>query len=360
MSNRILMKALIVALCLPTAALAQQQEVERGAGTWEFSLGGGVKYMDGELLDFLSAGGASSRFTTGDNPGRLVPTAALRLGYNFSPSWGFSLGAEGATGGGVRYVSPFAAVTWTANLNARTSPFVTVGTQVTRITGQNSRVTHPSWGAHLGLGVRSMVSQKLALRLEGRMASEHYADLPLNKATYPLMATLGLSYFVGGRKPAPVYPTAAAPCQVCSVQQARVDTIVRTLVDTVVMHEPAPDQLVLRVQFRTGQSELLAKSRPVLDTIAMAIIHTPNSMWEVRGHTDDVGTSESNKQLAQARAQTVVDYLVSRGVPRGDLSANGFGEDRPVFSNASAYGRAQNRRVQLIRTPPPATGEPVQ
>ena len=64
----------------------------------------------------------------------------------------------------------------------------------------------------------------------------------------------------------------------------------------------------------------------------MAIVSTPNSAWKVRGHTDNTGNGEPNKHLAQARAQTVVDYLVAQGVPRNHL--------------------------QLIRTPPPLTGEP--
>lgn len=358
MRNGILKKAWMLAICLPSLALAQQEPAPRGAGTWEFSAGGGIKMMDRDLLNFLAAGPASDRFTSSATPGRIMPSAAVRLGYNFSRHFGFSLGAEGASGSGVKYVSPFAAVTYTANLEAKTSPFITAGTQVTRITG-NNRVTHPTWGAHLGLGVRSMVSQNLALRLEGRMATEHYDELPGQRATYPLFATIGVSYFVGGRRPATA--TSAAPCSVCSPERSRVDTIVHTRVDTVTLrvHDPSPDQLVLRVQFRTNSADLLPKSRPVLDTIAMAILQTPNSMWEVRGHTDDVGTGELNKQLAQGRAQAVVDYLVSKGVPRGDLRANGFGEDRPVFSNLSAYGRAQNRRVQLIRTPPPPSGDPV-
>jgi outer membrane protein OmpA-like peptidoglycan-associated protein len=358
MPNRILQKAWMLAVCLPSLALAQQP-AERGDGTWELSAGGGIKIMNSGLRDFLASGSASDRFTSSATPGRIMPSVAVRLGHNFSRHFGFSLGAEGATGSGVKYLSPFAAITYTANLNARTSPFITAGTQFTRITGQNGRITHPTWGAHLGIGLRSMVSQKLALRLEGRMATEHYAELPGEKAAYPLFATIGISYFLGGRGPGP-RATAPAPCSVCTVARTRVDTIVQTRVDTVsrLVHDGS-DQLVLRVQFRTGRADLLPQSLPVLDTIARAIVATPNSSWEVVGHTDSTGSAKLNTRLAQARAETVMNYLISRGVNRTTLTASGFGRERPVFSNTSAYGRAQNRRVQLRRIPPPPSGEPV-
>lgn len=369
MRNRVLKSAWMLAACLPTLALAQQQPgAQRGAGTWEFSAGGGLKIMDRALLGYLASGPATTRFTTSSDPGRIMPGAAVRVGYNFSRNLGFSLGAEGATGSGVKYWTPLAAFTYSANLNAKTSPFITAGSQITRIVGSNGRLTHPTWGAHLGVGIRRMVGENLALRLEGRMATEHYADLPGAKSAYPSFATIGVSYFVGGRRPV-VVARPGAPCPVCAPGRARVDTIVRTRYDTVrvarvdtvrvreeVVREPSPDQLVLRVQFRTNVAELLPRSRPVLDTIAFAIIATPGSRWEVQGHTDSVGTAESNRTLAQARAQTVVDYLVSRGVDRSTLTATGFGEERPVFSNSTVYGRAQNRRVQLRRIPPPPAG----
>ena len=175
------------------------------------------------------------------------------------------------------------------------------------------------------------------------------------------MVALGLSYFVGGRQP-PAAPIAVAPprprVDTVTVTRVRVETVtvMRERVDTVRIEEP---QLVLRVQFRTNVAELLRISRPVLDTIALAIIATPNSRWDVQGHTDSIGTAEANRILAQARAQTVVDYLVSKGVDRSILIATGVGLDRPVFSNSTVYGRAQNRRVQLRRIPPPPMGVPV-
>jgi outer membrane protein OmpA-like peptidoglycan-associated protein/opacity protein-like surface antigen len=371
MRNRILKSAWMLALCLPTVALAQQRpDVPRGEGTWEFSGGLGLKIQDRALSGFLASGSATTRFTNTTDPGRFMPAAALRLGYNFNRHLGFSLGTELAAGSGVKYVTPFAAITWTKDLNAKTSPFITFGNQVTRVIGQNDRLDHPSIGFHLGLGLRHMISENVALRVEGRMALEHYQDLPVTKSSYPSMITIGLSYFTGGRRPERM----AMTCPVCQLGRGRVDTVrvmrrdtlVRVRVDTVRMVRVdtveglSVDQLVLRVQFITDSTRLLRRTLPLLDSIARAIIATPDSRWEVQGHTDNVGTPEHNRVLGQGRAQSVVDYLVRRGVDRNILIAKGFGQDRPVVSNATVEGRAQNRRVQLRRIPAgPPPGRPV-
>jgi outer membrane protein OmpA-like peptidoglycan-associated protein len=94
----------------------------------------------------------------------------------------------------------------------------------------------------------------------------------------------------------------------------------------------------------------------VLDTIAMAMLATPSARWEIQGHTDSVGRSAENKTLSLGRAQTVLEYLVSKGVSRSNLDAIGYGEDRPVFSNTTLAGRAQNRRVQIRRRAEAPTG----
>jgi len=371
MRNRILKYASMLALCLPTVALAQQEPVPRGEGTWEFNAGIGIKIQDQAFSSFLATGSATTRFANTNAPGRIMPAGVLSLGYNFNRHWGFSLGTELASGSGVSYVTPAATIIWTKDLNAKTSPFITLGNQFTRVIGQNGRLTHPTFGVALGLGLRHMLSENVALRVEGRMALEHYAELPAAKSSYPSMITIGLSYFTGGHRRERMM--AAPSCPVCQLGRGRVDTVrvmrrdtvVRMRVDTVrtvrvdTVEVPDVDQLILRVQFRTNTATLLPISRPVLDTIANEIKEIPDSRWEVAGHTDDVGTDVRNRELARQRAQSVVDYLISRGVARIQLQVAAYSHNRPVFSNRTAYGRAQNRRVQLRRIPPPPTGQPV-
>ena len=108
------------------------------------------------------------------------------------------------------------------------------------------------------------------------------------------------------------------------------------------------EQLVLQgVTFENNSAKLTANSTLTLDSVATILKQRPNFKVEVRGHTDSVGSDENNMKLSQRRAESVMDYLVSAGVPAARLSANGYGETLPVASNDTAEGRAQNRRVAL-------------
>jgi len=69
----------------------------------------------------------------------------------------------------------------------------------------------------------------------------------------------------------------------------------------------------------------------------------------VAGHTDSSGNDMLNMELSQSRAESVVEYLVSAGIARERMKAKGYGESRPVADNATAEGRAKNRRVELKR-----------
>jgi len=70
----------------------------------------------------------------------------------------------------------------------------------------------------------------------------------------------------------------------------------------------------------------------------------------VEGHTDSVGSDAYNQKLSERRAQAAVDYLVSQGVDASRLQPTGYGESKPMASNDTADGRAQNRRVDLVVT----------
>jgi len=69
----------------------------------------------------------------------------------------------------------------------------------------------------------------------------------------------------------------------------------------------------------------------------------------IEGHTDSDGSTEHNQVLSQQRAESVKSYLVAAGISSSRLSVEGFGESEPVASNATATGKAQNRRVELVK-----------
>ena len=85
-----------------------------------------------------------------------------------------------------------------------------------------------------------------------------------------------------------------------------------------------------------------------LNQIAGTLNEHPNAMVTVVGHTDDRGAADYNQKLSQDRALGVTNYLASRGVAPERLSATGQGENMPIADNATAEGRAQNRRVEMF------------
>lgn len=102
------------------------------------------------------------------------------------------------------------------------------------------------------------------------------------------------------------------------------------------------------IQFDTGKDTLKKQSFPVLDQVAKILSeHQELKKIRVEGHTDNVGSASYNKDLSQRRAASVVRYLVGKGISRARLEPQGFGFERPVASNATALGRAKNRRVEF-------------
>ncbi len=101
------------------------------------------------------------------------------------------------------------------------------------------------------------------------------------------------------------------------------------------------------VQFEVARAEIAAESAALLDRVAGVALRCGNIDIEVAGHTDSDGAAASNKALSQRRAQAVVDYLVNAGLEAGHLSAVGYGEERPIASNDTAEGKAQNRRIEV-------------
>jgi succinyl-CoA synthetase beta subunit len=125
-------------------------------------------------------------------------------------------------------------------------------------------------------------------------------------------------------------PIAAAPAKVEEVKPAA----------------PAAKAVALRVEFDTSSANIRAVSHKNLDAFAAGL--AAGTKGEIGGHTDNQGSAESNLKLSQARAESVVAYLESKGVAKGSLSAKGYGVTKPKASNANEAGRQENRRVEFI------------
>lgn len=112
--------------------------------------------------------------------------------------------------------------------------------------------------------------------------------------------------------------------------------------------KPVPQVIELRgVQFETNSAELTAGSTAILDAAVQTLEQNPGIRVEVGAHTDSRGRDAYNLALSDRRAKSVMAYLTAHGIAADRLTSKGYGETRPVADNATAEGRARNRRVEL-------------
>lgn len=148
----------------------------------------------------------------------------------------------------------------------------------------------------------------------------------------------------------------------------------RTVMETTPAPEPAPDfgddvgvvvtgdtmtvTVSDEILFSSGSAKLKSASRQVLDEVAMTLRRDyPTHVIRVQGHSDNQPIRKTkhlwadNWELSQARAEAVSQYLISKGIERSRIRTDGFADTRPIASNATASGRAKNRRVEIVVAP---------
>ncbi len=102
------------------------------------------------------------------------------------------------------------------------------------------------------------------------------------------------------------------------------------------------------VLFDFNQYTLKPGAREKLAKVSGILLAYPGLKIQLEGHTDSIGTDDYNQKLSEERADSVMNYLVSQGVPANTVSAVGLGKSGPVASNDTAVGRQQNRRVDMV------------
>jgi len=136
-----------------------------------------------------------------------------------------------------------------------------------------------------------------------------------------------------------------------SASAQRVDSLEAQLADLKVQKTERGLVLTLGdVLFDTGQATLKSGAYGTLDRLATALRDKSGRKVLIEGHTDNVGSDESNQGLSERRAQSVQSALMQRDVARSQITAMGKDENFPIASNDSADGRQSNRRVELIFT----------
>ena len=109
-------------------------------------------------------------------------------------------------------------------------------------------------------------------------------------------------------------------------------------------------RVALYINFDLDKATLRPDAQPIIDEINKLLASDNGLKLSIEGHTDSTGSAERNRELATARARSVLGALVGLGVDAARLSSKGFGPDKPIADNSTDDGRAKNRRVELVKT----------
>lgn len=115
--------------------------------------------------------------------------------------------------------------------------------------------------------------------------------------------------------------------------------------DNIILNMPG------NITFQTNSADINANFYNVLNSVVLVLNEFNKTLIDVSGHTDSTGTDAINQPLSERRAASVGNYLTSQGIDSRRVITTGYGKNRPIASNDTADGRAQNRRVELMLTP---------
>jgi len=213
----------------------------------------------------------------------------------------------------------------------------------------------------LGLGVQGKLSKHFSGRAQLLWRQDGDGiSMPQYRDFSDFYYSIGFSFDFGGKEPPPPPPPPPpapppAPPPNPDLDGDGVlnehDKCPNTRPGAVVDLDGCEVEAVIELQgihFDFDKATLKPEALTVLDQAAALLKKHERVVVEVAGHTDSKGSEEYNQGLSDRRANAVKDYLNSQGVKASRLSARGYGESRPVASNDTDEGRAENRRVELI------------
>jgi outer membrane protein OmpA-like peptidoglycan-associated protein len=115
--------------------------------------------------------------------------------------------------------------------------------------------------------------------------------------------------------------------------------------DNIILNMPG------RITFDFGSANLKSEYYEVLNSVAIVLEEFDKTYIDIFGHTDSIGRKNYNYKLSNRRANCVAEYIIAQGCNAQRFSIQGFGESRPIASNSTKAGRAQNRRVEIEISP---------
>jgi len=226
-------------------------------------------------------------------------------------------------------------------------------------------------GANAVVGFKYCFDDRWAMRTDLNADFKDPSDQTLSgERTRTYNVRVGFSRFLGGPSrnspcyqapppaPAPPPPPAPAPAPVPAPVAPAPMPATPVMADTPTqapapVAKPAPRALLTLhgAAFAFDKYNLTALAKDTLRQVVAVLKASPDAKVEIQGHTDSVGAEAYNQALSERRANSVKSYLVSLGIAEGRITTHGFGETRPAADNATAAGRAENRRVVIIEVP---------
>lgn len=168
------------------------------------------------------------------------------------------------------------------------------------------------------------------------------------------LAGAGIGALAGGEKGALIGAGvgAAAGAGTGAYMDVQARKLRQELLNTGVQVQEANGQIYLimpgNITFDSNDANIKPAFQPVLNSIAKVINEYSKTMVQVNGYTDSTGSVATNNSLSLMRANSISNYLRLRGVNGNRIVSNGYGSSNPIASNATAAGREQNRRVEIV------------
>ena len=133
--------------------------------------------------------------------------------------------------------------------------------------------------------------------------------------------------------------------EISTVKSVKPDTVI---MDLSVKKIPKEAIVITNIYYETGKAELKPESKISLEKELVKLLNdNPQIIIEIGSHTDDIGSNEYNLKLSQQRAESVVKYLVEKGIPKERMLARGYGETKPLTANITTVERQRNRRTEF-------------